>query len=712
LAGIVALAGAGLWTIGRGFENDAAGVALLAGLAPPLTLAASRFATRVSAGPDRFDRLLPSAIIGSSVLTLFLWTSDTPGAAVYAAIATGAIALSLAAGVRMALITPSLLIAPALVLTLIAVLFSQASPHRSELIGLVVSAAWILAAGFDGALRSTQRREAAVIGAAGAVLVLTLSIGSLARTLPGWDWAIDAAFAAVIAGGAIQLRRRADASEGDLASAAWIAAAAEATGLALHASLDDRLGPTAYGLLAVALTLLSLRVRWRGFAESAAAACLASFAALLAPAIALAAIKGDAGPLTIMAIGAGATAAQVVAWRILKARGDVEACAEAASTLVVMTGLLTLFLLLQTLHGAAGAAASLDAFTRASIRTLLFLAAGLMLSIRSAATPLGRARAPALLAIGALHGVLLEVLVLHPWWGWGQPVVGPPVFDTLLLGLLAPALILAEACRRTSRQAREIAIGAFGFALLFFAIWLVSELRRLFHGPAMTGDLGYAEAAAYAVAGLGLVLGLMAAGARLRSLVGERQWLTPGLSGIGWVGLVYAAWILIDVASPWWGPLDGDLHAPALLALFYAAGCGLSGAMAVVAKRTDRTRLSQAALVAAAVELFVLLTLAIRYLYHGGAMRAPLREASLETWTFSAVWALYGLAVLAAGAARTDVTVRWLGLTILLATTLKVFLFDMARLEGVIRAASFLALGLVLLAGALAARRLSGDKGT
>ena len=135
-------------------------------------------------------------------------------------------------------------------------------------------------------------------------------------------------------------------------------------------------------------------------------------------------------------------------------------------------------------------------------------------------------------------------------------------------------------------------------------------------------------------------------------------------------------------------------------------------AMAVVAKRTDRTRLSQAALVAAAVELFVLLTLAIRYLYHGGAMRAPLREASLETWTFSAVWALYGLAVLAAGAARTDVTVRWLGLTILLATTLKVFLFDMARLEGVIRAASFLALGLVLLAGALAARRLSGDKGT
>jgi uncharacterized membrane protein len=51
---------------------------------------------------------------------------------------------------------------------------------------------------------------------------------------------------------------------------------------------------------------------------------------------------------------------------------------------------------------------------------------------------------------------------------------------------------------------------------------------------------------------------------------------------------------------------------------------------------------------------------------------------------------------------------RVLGLTILLVTTAKVFLFDMATLEGVVRAASFLALGAVLLFGAFTARRLRG----
>ena len=41
----------------------------------------------------------------------------------------------------------------------------------------------------------------------------------------------------------------------------------------------------------------------------------------------------------------------------------------------------------------------------------------------------------------------------------------------------------------------------------------------------------------------------------------------------------------------------------------------------------------------------------------------------------------------------------------LLATTAKVFLFDLGHLEGVVRAVSFLALGLVLVVGAMAARR-------
>jgi uncharacterized membrane protein len=59
-----------------------------------------------------------------------------------------------------------------------------------------------------------------------------------------------------------------------------------------------------------------------------------------------------------------------------------------------------------------------------------------------------------------------------------------------------------------------------------------------------------------------------------------------------------------------------------------------------------------------------------------------------------------------AGARWHDRTIRWTGLALLLGTTAKVFLFDMATLQGVVRAGSFLALGVLLLCGALAARRL------
>jgi uncharacterized membrane protein len=112
--------------------------------------------------------------------------------------------------------------------------------------------------------------------------------------------------------------------------------------------------------------------------------------------------------------------------------------------------------------------------------------------------------------------------------------------------------------------------------------------------------------------------------------------------------------------------------------------------------------------VAAALQLFLLVTLAVRYGFRGLDMHTASAEARIETWAFSAIWAAYGLAVLAFGARRGDVALRWTGLGLLLFTTAKVFLFDMARLDGMIRAASFLAVGALLIVAALAARRFGG----
>jgi uncharacterized membrane protein len=183
-----------------------------------------------------------------------------------------------------------------------------------------------------------------------------------------------------------------------------------------------------------------------------------------------------------------------------------------------------------------------------------------------------------------------------------------------------------------------------------------------------------------------------------------------------WVGgaaLAFSSVVFWYAASPWWGSLAEPLHSPldvALLFGLYAAGASAS---LWLARRGSLTppEFARFATTAGVIDVFVLVTLMIRYAFEGVHMRVGLREASLETWTFSAVWGLFGLAVLLIGGARRDLTLRWLGLAVLLGTVAKVFLFDMARLEGAARAASFLALGVLLLAGALAARRLNAGAG-
>jgi uncharacterized membrane protein len=104
---------------------------------------------------------------------------------------------------------------------------------------------------------------------------------------------------------------------------------------------------------------------------------------------------------------------------------------------------------------------------------------------------------------------------------------------------------------------------------------------------------------------------------------------------------------------------------------------------------------------------FALLNLITRFGFHGYDMRPTLSEASVETWAFSAVWGVYGFGLIVYGAGRRNADLRLAGLIALGATTAKIFLFDMARLDGVIRAGSFLAVGALLLGAAVVVRRLT-----
>ena len=218
--------------------------------------------------------------------------------------------------------------------------------------------------------------------------------------------------------------------------------------------------------------------------------------------------------------------------------------------------------------------------------------------------------------------------------------------------------------------------------------------------------LGRQEAAADALFLLSVACGLLALARRVRT----SAWTglqARGLPAAATIAVAFADLAYGYLASPWWGPIDGalsSLGAAAVLAACYAGGAGASLALARLA--ADRLALGRFALVSGCLQLFALLTLAIRFAFRGLSMGYRPGEAGFETWTFSAIWAVYGLGVLVLGVRRGDIALRWTGLGLLLFTTAKVLLFDMAHLDGMVRAASFLALGALLILGALAARRM------
>lgn len=322
------------------------------------------------------------------------------------------------------------------------------------------------------------------------------------------------------------------------------------------------------------------------------------------------------------------------------------------------------------------------------------------LGMASAQARLLRAGAPAVgwAALGIL--ALVFGLVVSPWWGPFYEPLTPIWSGVLLFGLQAVAIALAWG---VSRKDATVGRAALVVAVILALSLTAHLIRWAFHGAALSvGAVGRAESAAYAILALVVARELLSPRLAERTSTG---WLVRAAPACGWIALVGAGLVFGLRASPWWGPTIQPLASTgAAVLLFVLYGLG---AVAMIRLRRDNTPYDRAALAAAVGTLFALLTLLIRYAFRGLDMHAQTLGGGLETWTFSALWAVFGLAVLGLGAARKDIVLRWAGLATLLFTAGKVMLFDLARLEGATRAASFLAVGALFLGGALLARRLN-----
>ena len=104
---------------------------------------------------------------------------------------------------------------------------------------------------------------------------------------------------------------------------------------------------------------------------------------------------------------------------------------------------------------------------------------------------------------------------------------------------------------------------------------------------------------------------------------------------------------------------------------------------------------------------FIFVCVQIRHFWQG-SVSLELATGPAELYTYSAVWLLLAVAAVLAGAWRLGNSYYRGGMALLLLVVAKLFLVDMAGLTGLLRVASFLGMGLALLAIAWLHRQLQG----
>nr|WP_250814093.1 DUF2339 domain-containing protein [Neorhizobium tomejilense] len=113
---------------------------------------------------------------------------------------------------------------------------------------------------------------------------------------------------------------------------------------------------------------------------------------------------------------------------------------------------------------------------------------------------------------------------------------------------------------------------------------------------------------------------------------------------------------------------------------------------------------------AGAVLGFLWATLSVRRFWQGENIADWKGFIAAETYTYSVVWLLIGVALLAIGSKLDAKSLRLASAALVLVAVVKVFLVDMSNLEGILRALSFIGLGAVLIGIGLFYQRILVNK--
>jgi len=315
--------------------------------------------------------------------------------------------------------------------------------------------------------------------------------------------------------------------------------------------------------------------------------------------------------------------------------------------------------------------------------------------------PALRYAASALAALGALRLLFLPDVL-------DEAVGAAPIANLLLLAYLAPAAGFWLAARwfeggGLSRRGAVVQ-GMEAAAISLFAVFVSLEIRHLMN----SGDIGvdYNSLIEISIQTISWVL----IGTFLRWRFGAD--LTPirafAEKALLALAALQTAGAPLGEMNPWWGATTPLIEGPPIvnfLALYFLAPAAAFGLAAYIARRTDGVLQSRIAGLFALLLAYAWCILSVRHQFHAPDLSAG-AIGDAESWGYSIVTILFATGLLVAAAFRRSAVLRFGGLAVLMGAVAKVFIFDMAGLEGVWRATSFLGLGAALVGIAVLHQRV------
>ncbi|WP_027164909.1 DUF2339 domain-containing protein [Mesorhizobium sp. WSM3224] len=286
-----------------------------------------------------------------------------------------------------------------------------------------------------------------------------------------------------------------------------------------------------------------------------------------------------------------------------------------------------------------------------------------------------------------------------------------PVFNWLLPGYGVPALAFGFAAWQLARTTPALPIAGNGrprlameaASALFALLTIAMLVRHAMHGGVIdTGTVTLAEQAIYTLIALGAGAILVAIDMRSPSSVLRYGSLAAGVVSAGLIAVqhfIVLNPLLTDEST-------GTIPVFNLLLLAYLLPAIAAGALALYVR--DKRPKWYAAMLALIASLlaFAYATLSVRRLFKGEFIALWSGLGQLETYTYSALWLVIGVALLTAGVWLKSQVLRIASAALIAVAVVKVFLFDMSELEGVLRALSFIGLGAVLIGIGLFYQRL------